>query len=186
MIITHYREKLINSIIYFTKNTKKLGKTKLMKLLYSLDFVHFKETGKSVTGLEYFAWERGPVAKELWKELTNTMQPDMKHAINIIQIDDFQKIVSKAKFNDYYFSKREKRLLNEISEIYKEANANQMVEISHLRQKPFDKTLRTKGKNQKIDYLLAIDDKDENSLEYEEAKERMDEIAEMHTIFGTV
>ena len=47
MIITHHREKLINAIIYFANNTKRCGKTKLLKLLYFLDFRHFKQTGKS-------------------------------------------------------------------------------------------------------------------------------------------
>ena len=32
-----------------------------MKLLYFLDFMHFKQTDKSVTGQDYFAWMTGPV-----------------------------------------------------------------------------------------------------------------------------
>jgi hypothetical protein len=48
MIITNQREKLVNAIIYFCHNTKYCGKTKLMKLLYFLDFIHFKQTAKSV------------------------------------------------------------------------------------------------------------------------------------------
>ena len=52
MINTYHREKLINAIIYFAQNTKYCGKIKLFKLLYFLDFWHFKQTGKSVTGLD--------------------------------------------------------------------------------------------------------------------------------------
>lgn len=52
-------EKLINAIIYFCTNTQVCMKTKLFKLLYLLDFEHFKVTGKSVTGLEYKAWKLG-------------------------------------------------------------------------------------------------------------------------------
>jgi len=61
MIITHQRDKLINAIIYLSSNTNYCGKTKLMKLLYFRDFKHFRQTGKSVTGLDYYAWEMGPV-----------------------------------------------------------------------------------------------------------------------------
>jgi hypothetical protein len=50
-------EKLINSILYFIKKVKYPGKTKICKLLFNLDFTHFKETGKSVTGLNYYAWK---------------------------------------------------------------------------------------------------------------------------------
>jgi hypothetical protein len=49
------REKLIQAILYFALNTQHLGKTKLFKLLYLLDFDHFRHTGRSVTGMEYRA-----------------------------------------------------------------------------------------------------------------------------------
>lgn len=59
MLITHDREKLINTIIYFAIHVKKCGKIKLFKLLYFLDFEHYKQTGRSVTGLDYYAWKMG-------------------------------------------------------------------------------------------------------------------------------
>lgn len=184
MIITRHREKLINAIIYFAKQTKHCGKTKLLKLLYFLDFYHFKQTAKSVTGLEYFAWEQGPVPKELFEELSGNMRADLKDAIRLPSTEDFQKIVPKKKFNEDYFTNREKKLLKDLSDVFRDAKAEEMVEVSHLRNEPWDKTLKEKGPRQKIDYMLSIDD-EENSLSYNEAKERMEEITEMHQIFGT-
>lgn len=184
MIITRHREKLINAIIYFAKETKHCGKTKLLKLLYFLDFYHFKQTAKSVTGLEYFAWEQGPVPKELFEELSGNMKADLKDAISLASTEDFQKIVPKKKFNEDYFTNREKKLLKDLSDVFRDAKAEEMVEVSHLRNEPWDKTLKEKGPRQKIDYMLSIDD-EENSLSYNEAKERMEEITEMHQIFGT-
>ena len=67
----------------------------------------------------------------------------------------------------------------------KNAKAEEMVELTHLRNEPWHKTLIQKGANQKIDYLLSIDDQPD-SLSYDEAQERMEEISEMHRIFGTV
>ena len=183
MIITHHREKLINAIIYFAKNTKYCGKTKLMKLLYFLDFWHFKQTGKSVTGMEYLTWKKGPVPKDLFDELDD-MKTDLKAAISIVPYENFQKIKAKKKFDDKYFSNREKKLLKDITDIYKDVRADDISEISHLKNAPWDKTLRDKGLRQKIDYLLSIDGI-EGSLSYEEAKERMEEISEMHRVFGT-
>jgi len=184
MIITRHREKLINAIIYFAKETKHCGKTKLLKLLYFLDFYHFKQTAKSVTGLEYFAWEQGPVPKELFEEVSGNMKADLKDAISFASTEDFQKIVPKKKFNEDYFTNREKKLLKDLSYVFRDAKAEEMVEVSHLRNEPWDKTLKGKGPRQKIDYMLAIDD-EENSLSYNEAKERMEETTEMHQIFGT-
>lgn len=184
MIITYHREKLINAITYFAKNTNYCGKTKLMKLLFFLDFLHFKQTGKSVTGLEYYAWERGPVPKDLFEELDD-MKSDLKAAISIVPSENFQKIVSKKDFSDEFFSNREKKLLKDVSGIFKYARADDIVEVSHLENKPWHKTLKEKGQYQKIDYLLAVDSI-KDSLPYDEAKERMEEITETRRVLGTV
>ena len=183
MIITHHREKLINSIIFFADNTKYCGKTKLLKLLYFLDFCHFKQTGKSVTGLDYFAWKMGPVPTELFEELSGRMNPDMKAAINDLPEEGFQQIQPKKSFDPQYFSNKELGLLEDITYIFKEANADTMVESSHLKNEPWDKTLHEKGEFKKIDYMLALDS-EIISLPHDEAKERMDERSEMVKIFG--
>ena len=54
---------MLNAIIYMANNTMFCGKTKLLKLLYFLDFKHFNQTAKSVTGLDYFSLEKGTVPK---------------------------------------------------------------------------------------------------------------------------
>ena len=80
MISTHHREKLIHAIVFFAKKTRHCGKTKLFKLLYLLDFDHFRETGRSVTGLKYYAGEMGPVPVALAEEW-DEFEPDLKVAI---------------------------------------------------------------------------------------------------------
>ena len=185
MIITHHREKLINAIIYFAENTKFCGKTKLLKLLYFLDFRHFKRTGKSVTGLDYFAWDMGPVPRDLYNELTEDMKPDLQAAIKKLPKEGFQKINTKKKFNGDYFSKREMKLLEDISYIFRDSKADEMIESTHLANEPWDKTLKEKGRLEKIDYMLSIDNID-GSLSADEAQERKEEISEMHKIFGVV
>lgn len=182
MIITHHREKLINATIYFAKNTQYCGKTKLLKLLYFLDFRHFKQTGKSVTGLDYYAWDMGPVPRDLYNELDD-MKPDLKAAIKLLSKEGYQKYIPKKKFNSEYFSKREARLLENISYIFKDAKADEMIESTHLENEPWDKTLKEKGRLEKIDYMLSID-KIDNSLSAEDAIERKEEISEIHNIFG--
>ena len=48
------REKFKNAILYFVRycNTKDLGATKLNKLMYYLDFLHYRDFKVSVTGAE--------------------------------------------------------------------------------------------------------------------------------------
>jgi uncharacterized phage-associated protein len=183
MIITHHREKLINATIYFANHTKYCGKTKLLKLLYFLDFSYFKQTGKPVTGLDYFAWEMGPVPTDFFEELSGKMKPDMKIAINELPGEGFQQIRPKKQFDSQYFSNKEMKLLDDIAFIFKDAKADAMVESTHLKNEPWDKTLKEKGEFQKIDYMLAIDS-ELLSLPYDEAQERMEERSEMYKIFG--
>lgn len=183
MILTYHREKLINAIIYFSQNTKYCGKIKLLKLLYFLDFWHFKQTSKSVTGLDYSAWEFGPVPNELYEELTDKMEPDLAEAIKIIPIDKFQKIHARKSFDSKYFTKREKRLLELLVEIFNDAKAEDMVTSTHLLNSPWDKTLKEKGMYQPIDYFLALDSEPE-SLKYDEVIHRIREREEMYNAFG--
>jgi uncharacterized phage-associated protein len=184
MIKTYHRERLIKAIVYFAINTKYCGKTKLMKLLFYFDFYHFKQTGKTVTGLEYHAWQRGPVPTLLYEELSN-MKPDMAKEIVIVPIEKFQKIQAKKKFSEDCFTPRQLKLLEQIAFIFDEAKAADMTEISHLPNQPWHKTLTQKGEFAKIDYLLAIDGSKDCLCE-DEAREIMYEVSEMHEIFGTV
>ena len=183
MIITHHREKLINAIIYFARNTKYCGKTKLLKLLYFLDFKHFKQAGKAVTGQDYFAWNMGPVPRDLFEELSGNMKPDMKAAIDELSEEGFQKIRPRKKFDPKYFSALEIKILEEVAYIFQDAKADAMVETTHLHNEPWDRTLKEKGEFKKIDYMLAIDS-DIASLPYDEAKDRIKERSEMYKIFG--
>jgi len=190
MLIDHSREKLIQAVVYFARNTKYCGTTKLMKLLYFLDFKHFRETGKSVTGLDYYAFERGPLALDFFKELLDDrgLPEDLTSAISIYEPEDakgFRKIVAKrkAKFDPIHFSEREKRILEEIAFIFREARAKDMTESSHLRNQPWDVTLRNKGERARIDYMLALDE-GEGALPREVVEERIAERQEMKEMFG--
>ena len=79
-----------------------------MKLLYFLDFRHFKETGKSVTGLYHTAWEKGPVLVSLYDEISSDKLPqDIHKAIKIVKRQYLQLIVPRKEFDGKYFTKRE-------------------------------------------------------------------------------
>lgn len=183
MIITHQRKKLINIIIYFAKNTKYCGKIKILKLLSELDFEHFKQVGKPATGLYYSAWDMGPVPVKLFKELSDQMPSDLADAIKIVPSGKLQQIIPKKKFNSKYFTKREKKLLLNLVEIFRDATAEQMKESSHRKGGPWDRTVKEKGLKQPIDYFVALDDS-QNSLSYDEAVERVKERNEMYQAFG--
>lgn len=165
MVKTHHREKLLNTLIFFAANTRYCGKTKLFKLLYLLDFDHFRATGRSVTGLSYYAWEKGPVPIKLESELDEPAG-DLFEAIRIEpeQLINFQRlnIVPQRAFDPSHFSNRELRLLERIAGDYAQSRAGEMVEVTHAENGAWDKAWQDgEGKHHLIDYDLALDDSPE-------------------------
>jgi len=68
-------KKLRNLILYVANqciNDPTFGKTKLNKILYFADFKKFKESGKPISGAEYYKDQFGPVPK-----IINALQQEM-------------------------------------------------------------------------------------------------------------
>jgi uncharacterized phage-associated protein len=176
MLITHDRERLINAIIYFAKNTNHCGITKLMKLLFLLDFDHFKLTGRSVTGQEYFAYPKGPVPGEIHDELSNELEDDLAKAITIVpeQMYDHKRLTIKAlgDFDPSLFSNRELRLLDSISSQYRDHLSKQMVDVTHAENGVWDQVYaKGAGERLRIPYELSLPEAAMPGLIIEKAKE---------------
>lgn len=187
MLNNVYREKLLNAILFFAKKVKHPSRVKIFKLLYFLDFLHFKQTGRPVTNQDYYAWKYGPVPKDLWEELKSGKVPeDFKPYLTIepyTMEPDRQGFNFKAKKSPdlSVFTPREREILEKLEFIFKEATPTQLSEISHLPKEPWDKTIKEKGEWALIDYLLAVDN--EAPISEEEAKEIQKEREEIFKNF---
>ena len=167
--------------MFFAKETKHLNTTKLMKLLNFFDFEHFNQTGYPAIGLEYYAFERGPVPKKFWLEIKDGVAPDDlkdKVVLNLKtgEYDQNRKEIEfiakpKAQVNFSIFTPREKKILEKLAFIYEDANAKMMSEISHEAEWPWEITKNEKGINSEIDYLLAL--KKDSTINREEAEENL-------------
>lgn len=182
MLVSHEREKLINAIIYFAQNTKHLGKIKLFKLLYLLDFEHYRSTGRSVTGLKYHAWQYGPVPVALAQEWED-LQPDMAAAVSIQpeKIIDYvrETVVSDVPFDDSHFTKREMRIMAGIAGKYRDELSHKMIDVTHAENGAWATVWRSgAGFDQPIDYTLAVADKDPHREAILEAAKEYEAIAQ--------
>lgn len=160
MLKSHAEEKFVQTILYFAHNTQALGKIKLFKLLFLLDFEHFRQTGRSVTGMKYRAWRMGPVPAELVQQWD---QPDdaLRSAIKIVpeQIINYwrDRVVPLQPFDARHFSKREMRLMESIASEYRDTLSEGMIDVTHAENGAWCKTWREgEGNDQVIDYRLAI------------------------------
>jgi len=187
-----YRTKLLNAVLFFAKNTKRPNLTKILKLLYFLDFTHFKQTGYPSIGLEYYAWEKGPVPKKFWLEVKNgTVPDDFEGKLAILLIENAEdplssrkellfKAITKPDLTS--FTPREIEILEYLADVYRNTPAYLMTEVTHLRNEPWDTTKKTKGLNNPIDYLLCLDE--EAEINPDEARESIEEYFEMINNFG--
>lgn len=167
-------EKLRNAIIFFISNDKTVKLTKLMKLLYYMDFRHYKETGRSVTGQEYTAWPKGPVPTDVWHELRLKQDKGcgLKNVVAAKPVGEAAdafgydlKPLKGAKFSERLFTTRELRIMKELAEIFKDVPASLVVDATHMRGEPWTITVKTKGEKAKIEYDLALQGLDEEELE---------------------
>jgi uncharacterized phage-associated protein len=184
------REKLLNAIIFFTKNTRHCYKLKLFKLLYLLDFQIYRETGRSTTGLAYFAWPKGPVPRALYNEL-DAPRDDMREVIALKQSTesdpDFTDrrliILARRQFDDGCFTPRELVAMQVLADIYLDAIADQMTEVTHLKGRPWHQVYEVEMRHQaQIPYALALDDKP-GSLTKEQADTITEEEREVAALF---
>jgi uncharacterized phage-associated protein len=164
MLVSHEREKMINAIIYFANHTRHLGKIKLFKLLYLLDFEHYSQTGRSVTGLDYRAWKFGPVPVALEQEWEEP-EADMAQAIRIEpeRVIDYvrETVAAQTEFDDSHFSNRELRIMAKLAEQYREELSHRMIDVTHAENGAWARVWNGgRGFDQPIDYAMSLRDDD--------------------------
>jgi hypothetical protein len=196
MIVRHEREKLIHAILYFIQNTKHCHTLKLFKLLSFLDFEHYRQTGRSVTGLIYKALPKGPVPTALYGELERP-SPDFAGALSIIKRHDeatneFQRRDIRPKgvaFNPKLFSKRELQIMSIVAEMFRDLTATDMTHYSHDPNLPWRKVFaKGKGQGKPIPYDLALGSdallKDEATIDAEELAYKAEALKELRSSRG--
>lgn len=127
-------EKLSEMVVFFTEKLQP-WKTKLNKLLFYADFNMHKQTGFSMSGVQYRAIPMGPVPNNfnsIFEYLANKGEVD----INYSNFPDggtgeqFKPNVNKV-FNSELFNEMELEVLISIVERFKNTSTNEIIKISH-------------------------------------------------------
>lgn len=147
-------KKYKNAIIFFAQKVQNgtLGKLKIMKLLYYLDFDFFEKYGQSVTNDEYLRFENGPVPRMAEKVLKEMNGKDIKITNRKIKegLNDQQHIEASSNFDIDVFTKEELLMLEEVASKWEKFTGSEMKMATH-GEAPW---ISTKP-NEVIDYNLA-------------------------------
>lgn len=154
MFVSRDREKLLNAIVYFLRETKHCHTLKLFKLLNFADFEHFRQTGRTMFGLEYRALPKGPVPTSLFEEIKRGGESDLRAAIALFEVKDDitdevlrRDLKPRVEFDKKWFTKREMKVLARIAEFFRDLKASDMSEFSHQNRKPWA-SIYSNGKGQ--------------------------------------
>lgn len=164
-ILTKFeRLRLLQTIVFFAQNVAFCGKIKLFKLLYLFDFEHFKQTGKSATGLDCQAWKFGPVPVEVMEEW-DAMNDDLGQLIRIVEevVFDYTRQTVNVKpgvqFDDDEFTPRQLSILQDLVTKYNETFSPEMIDVTHAQNGAWSKVWQNgQGRGEPIPYSLALSD----------------------------
>jgi len=148
------------ALIVYLANKCELGKTKLMKLLYFIDFSHFEKHGESVTNSVYYHWQYGPVPTAVYGQLEelSILKSDTNEqklfsqenelileGVNIHRIIPYYDVKISTVFN-----REELQTIHDVLLMYGEKNASDLTRESH-ETKPYQMT----KSNEMIPYYLV-------------------------------
>lgn len=179
-------EKITNLIVYLSSKIEDLYITKLLKLIYLIDENAVKETGTSISDLEYKVWQHGPVNIDLYNSLSFST-PDINFENKIDVYDDGRgKIIkSISKFDNSEFSEYEIDLIDRIIHYYGHLSSSQLVDLLHAEGTLWYKIVEEKGlksffQNEEnntspfnIDFFDLVKDSPVKSSVYQSAKESL-------------
>jgi putative zinc finger/helix-turn-helix YgiT family protein len=128
-------EKLKNMILYLVNHLGNVLETKLNKLLWYCDFLHYKETSVSITGSQYIRLPYGPVPDN-YERIIGIMQPKLLDKDEIPFNTKEGMVLGKqftalVKPDRSIFSEQEIKVMNFIADTFSDYTSTGIMNKSH-------------------------------------------------------
>jgi len=149
-------EKFTEMVVFFSDKLSPF-KTKMNKLLFYADFLMFKETCYSISGVRYKAIDMGPVPKNFQSIFEYLANNNEIYIYSTEFPDGYTGEQFKAredrKFNATLFTENELHTLEKVATVFKETSTTAIIELSHL-----EKAWKNNEKNKsEISYVYAFE-----------------------------
>jgi uncharacterized phage-associated protein len=163
------KQKLGNAIVYIARRTPNLSKTKLLKLLYLMEERMALEYHLPFIGIPYEIWQAGPVAKDVFIDLSDGPYL-LKDFVKTSNRNDGTYIEAIADFDDSEFSECEISMMDEVIAKYGKMTASDLVAETHKEGTLWYRTAKRTGllnafsrhecnnSDERIDFTEAMSD----------------------------
>ncbi len=130
-------EKLTEMVVYFSSKLSPY-KTKMNKLLFYADFLMFKQSCFSISGMRYKAIDRGPVPnnfQSIYEYLTNQKEIDIYTTEFPPGYTGDQLTARKERpFKPDLFTESELNILEKVAKVFEKTSTQEIVQLSHLEK----------------------------------------------------
>lgn len=146
-------DKLESIIKYIAENYNNLYKVKLMKLLWYIDFIYYKQKQKSMTGLVYLHENLGalPIGNEEILKL-KSLKVIEEEKLYGEEAQTCYHILPNEKFKTKNLTKEEKEIIDKVLNKFKDYTSKKLVDYMH-KEEAYKQTVA----NQVIEYSWAKD-----------------------------
>ena len=149
-------KKFTEMVIFFTEKLQP-WKTKLNKLLFYADFLMYKQSGFSISGVKYRAIPMGPVPNNfnsIFEYLSNNNEVDIYYTtFHDGGAGEQFKSNPDRKFNSELFTEKELMVLGDISKRFKHTSTDEIIETSHKERA----WIENESEKKFIDYTYSFD-----------------------------
>ena len=140
-----FKDKIGNCLIFFCQGKKDIPLSTALKLLFKTDEIAVKDCGVPITWLDYNANKRGPVACDVYFEVSRLSQKEKEIKDVKLTLDDFidaylgkeddeiphVRISPKKEFDDSEFSEYDLKILNKVYSKYGHLSSNKLSSLTH-------------------------------------------------------
>lgn len=135
---TDQLNKMRNTLVYLVNSVYDPSMTKLLKLLFFCEEYSVKRHCHSFFGLDFYAWQMGPVEKTTYLNLADLKKDNNNSASNLFHgvLEYFKNgrydlLKSGASFDDGEFSDNDMKILEDVSSRFLAASAKEMINLTH-------------------------------------------------------
>jgi len=130
-------EKFTEMVVYFSEKLSPF-KTKMNKLLFYADFLMFKHSCFSISGVRYKAIDMGPVPnnfQSIFEYLANKNEIDI-HTTEFPNGYTGEQFKSRKDrdFKSKLFTENELKTLEKVANVFKETSTSDIIRLSHLEE----------------------------------------------------